>query len=79
MFLTRKFSIPLCEITDNTPNYCAKGPVIHLLLFLRPNNMPNCNKVIKIHVGIYMYVHLCVYMCTFITGIIYISIYTYEF
>ena len=80
MFLTRKFSIHLCEITTN---YSVIGPVVHLSLSLRPSDTPKTisktARVIEILVGICMYVHLRVYMCTCISGILYMCIYTYEF
>ena len=90
MFLTRKFSIPLCGITDNTPNYCVKGPLVHLSQCVRPGDTPITisKTVVKIHrdscgyiyiCGIYMYVHLRVYMSTCITVILSICVYTYEF
>ena len=54
MFLTRKFSIPLCGITDNTPNYCVKGPVVHLSLCLMPSDTPitinNCTVASKFYI-----------------------------
>ena len=39
MFLIWKFSIALslCKITNNTPNYCGKGPVVVHLSVLRPS------------------------------------------
>ena len=63
MFLTRKFSIPLCKITDNTPNYWVKSSVVHLSLLvkLQGSQWDSCG----LHLHIYMY------MCTCITGYVY--------
>ena len=40
MFLTRKLYIPLYKITNNTPNYYVKGPIVQLSLCLRLSDTP---------------------------------------
>ena len=86
MFLIWTFSIPLCEITDNTPNYSVEGPVVHLSLCLRPRDIlitisKTAVKPLRflwVYTCMYIYVYSCVhvYMCTW--GISCVCICTYE-
>ena len=68
MFLTRKFSIPLCTITDNTPNYCVKGSLVHLSQCVRPREMPITisKTVVKIHRDSCGYIHVCTSTCRYV-------------
>ena len=76
MFLTRKSNIPLCEITDKTPNYCVKGPVVHLLLCLKPSDTPITisETVVKSSsrfMWIYIYIYVNVYICAHVLQVYY--------
>ena len=80
MFIPRKFSIPLCKITHNTPNCCIKGPVVHLSLCLRPSDMPITNSKIVVKSSRFMLLYTCmysyVYLCVHILQVHYTYVYT---
>ena len=67
MFLTRKFSIPLCGITDNTPKYCVKGPEVHLTQCLKPSETPltisktavKSSRFMRVYTCMYIYMYIC--------------------
>ena len=80
MFLIWKFSIALslCKITNNTPNYCGKGPVVVHLSVLRPSlyhGVTTSKTALKslrfMWVCIYIYIHVCTSIGTFITPFCY--------
>ena len=80
MFLTRKFSIPLCETTDNTPNYCVKGPLVHLLLCLRTSDTPinisktavkSSRRFIWVYTCMYIYASTCIYVYMYYSAYMY--------
>ena len=62
MFLTRKFSIPLCKITENAPYYCDKGPAVHVSQCLRPSDTPIAISKITVMQSRFMCVYTCMYI-----------------
>ena len=66
MFLTRKFKIPFCEITDDTPNYCLKVPVAHRSLCLRHSDMTITISKTAVKSSRIMWEYTCMYIYVYI-------------
>ena len=79
MFLTRKFSIFCCQITDNTPNYCVKDPVVHLSLCWRPSDTPMTISNTAVKSSRFMWVYICMYMYVYICVHVLQVYYTYAY
>ena len=79
MFLTRKFGIPLCKITDKTLNYCVKGPVEHLSLCLRPSDMPITISKTTLKSSRFIWVFTCMYIYMYICAHVLQTYYAYAY